>query len=85
MSDEGVARYVIYFSPDYFSFLNSAKYGIRKNPALRRVTSAMFGKEINIPLYKEEAAYGAALSAMAGSGIYGSLDYARQLIRYEGQ
>ena len=59
--------------------------GIRKNPALRRVTSAMFGKEINIPLYKEEAAYGAALSAMAGSGIYGSLDDARQLIRYEGQ
>ena len=59
--------------------------GIRKNPALRRVTSAMFGKEINIPLYKEEAAYGAALSAMAGSGIYRSLDDARQLIRYEGQ
>ena len=43
----------------------------------------MFGKKISIPLYKEEAAYGAALSAMAGSGIYLSLDEARQLIRYE--
>lgn len=57
--------------------------GIRKNPALRRVTAEMFGKKISIPLYKEEAAYGAALSAMAGSGIYPSLDEARQLIRYE--
>lgn len=57
--------------------------GIRKNPALRLVTAEMFGKKINIPLCKEEAAYGAALSAMAGSGVYPSLDEARQLIRYE--
>lgn len=57
--------------------------GIRKNPALRRVTAEMFGKKINIPLYKEEAAYGAALASMAGSGIYPSLDKARQLIRYK--
>ncbi len=57
--------------------------GIRKNPALRRITAEMFGKKINIPLYREEAAYGAALASMAGSGIYPSLGKARQLIRYE--
>lgn len=57
--------------------------GIRKNAALRRVTSAMFEREINIPFYKEEAAYGAALCSMAGSGIYASLDEARKLIKYE--
>ena len=37
MSDEGVARYVIYFFQDYFSFLNSTKYGIRKNPAVTAI------------------------------------------------
>lgn len=57
--------------------------GIRKNAALRRVTSAMFEREINIPFYKEEAAYGATLCSMAGSGIYASLDEARKLIKYE--
>ena len=57
--------------------------GIRKNPALRRVTAEMFGKKINIPFYKEEAAYGAALSAMTGNGIYSSLGEARRLIKYE--
>lgn len=57
--------------------------GIRKNAALRRVTSEMFGKAINIPLYKEEAAYGASLCSMAGGGIYASLDEARKLIKYE--
>lgn len=57
--------------------------GIRNNPALKRVTAEMFGKKINIPLYKEEAAYGAALTSMAGGEIYPTLDDARRLIRYE--
>lgn len=57
--------------------------GIRKNKALRRITREMFGKEINVPFYKEEAAYGASLCAMAGGGIYKSLDEARLLIKYE--
>ncbi len=56
--------------------------GIRKNAALRRVTSRMFGRTIKIPLCKEEAAYGAALSAMAGGGIYPDLESARKLISY---
>lgn len=56
--------------------------GIRKNAALRRVTSRMFGRTIKIPLCREEAAYGAALSAMAGGGIYPNLESARKLISY---
>ncbi len=55
--------------------------GIRKNAALREITSKTFGCEVQVPFYKEEAAYGAALSSMAGAGIK-TLDEARQLIRY---
>ena len=42
----------------------------------------MFGMPLLFPKYEEEAAYGAALSAMAGTGVYESIDSARQLIKY---
>ena len=38
--------------------------GIRKNPLLCRIFSETFGMPIRIPLYEEEAAYGAALFAL---------------------
>lgn len=56
---------------------------IRKNLALQKITSKLFEKEILIPLYKEEAAYGAALTSMAGCGLYKNINQARQLICYE--
>ncbi|MBP3328412.1 MAG: hypothetical protein J6L91_05845 [Clostridia bacterium] len=55
--------------------------GIRKNAALRKITSKTFGCEVQVPFYKEEAAYGAALTSMAGAKIK-TLEEARQLIRY---
>ncbi len=58
--------------------------GMRKNKALRQITSKMFKNEVIVPLYKEEAAFGAALTSMAGAGIYKSLKQARALIKYEG-
>ncbi len=58
--------------------------GMRKNKALRDITAQVFGCEILVPFYKEEAAYGAAISSMAGAGVK-SLEGARQLIRYEGE
>ena len=57
--------------------------GMRKNAALRRVTSEMFGCEINIPLYAEEASYGAALAASVACGINSSIDEACRLIKYK--
>jgi len=57
--------------------------GIRKNAALRRITSNMFGCEIEIPLYAEEASYGAALSASVACGINESIDDACRLIKYK--
>lgn len=57
--------------------------GIRKNSALRRITSRMFGCEIEIPLYAEEASYGAALAASVTCGINQNIDDACKLIKYK--
>lgn len=57
--------------------------GMRKNTALCRVTSEMFGCEIKIPLYAEEASYGAALAASVACGIKQNINEACILIKYE--
>ncbi len=57
--------------------------GIRKNAALRRITGDMFGCEIQIPLYAEEASYGAALAASVACGINENIDKACKLIKYK--
>lgn len=59
--------------------------GIRKNPALQRIVSEMFRMPLLFPAFEEEAAYGAALSAMTGAGIYGSIESAAKLIKYENE
>jgi len=57
---------------------------IRKNPALRRAFELRFGMPLYIPAHDEEAAFGAALYAMAASGLAPSLRAAQRLVRYEG-
>lgn len=57
--------------------------GIRKNPALQRIAAEVFDTKIKIPLYREEAAYGAALTALYSSGEFESIDEARKLIIYK--
>lgn len=57
--------------------------GIRKNAALRRITSDMFGCEIKIPFYAEEASYGAALAASVACGMNETIDKACKLIKYK--
>ncbi len=59
--------------------------GIRKNPALQRIVTDTFKMPLYFPLYEEEAAYGAALSSMAGCRIYKGLNEARKLIKYKGE
>ena len=56
--------------------------GMRKNAALRRVTAEMFGCDIKIPFYAEEASYGAALAATVACGKFKNIDEACKLIRY---
>lgn len=56
--------------------------GVRRNPALRRVLQRRFGMELRVPAQDEEAACGAALSAVGAlcGGEAGAR--ARRLIRY---
>ena len=56
--------------------------GIRKNAALRRIVSSMFGCEIKIPLYAEEASYGAALAASVACGCNSDISEACRMIKY---
>ena len=56
--------------------------GIRKNAALRRIVSEMFGCEIRIPLFEEEASFGAALAASVAGGFSENIDKACEMIKY---
>ena len=56
--------------------------GLRKSPVWRRITEEMFGMKMSVPVHKEEAAYGAAIFALAACGIYESIKEAQKIIRY---
>ncbi len=56
--------------------------GLLKNPALKRLFEQTFGMAMVSPAHQEEAAYGAALFALAASGARPSLAEAQKLIRY---
>lgn len=56
--------------------------GVRKNPALRRVLQERFGMELRVPEQDEEAACGAALSAVSALCGEEAGARARRLIRY---
>ncbi len=57
--------------------------GIRKNAALRKVVSEMFGCEIRIPLFEEEASFGAALAASVACGMNQNITEACSMIKYK--
>lgn len=59
--------------------------GIRKNKSLRRVVSEMFGCEIMIPLFEEEASFGAALAATVAVGYSKNIFDACNMITYRGE
>ncbi|MEW5817065.1 MAG: FGGY family carbohydrate kinase [Spirochaetota bacterium] len=56
--------------------------GLRNNPAMQAAVKNIFQLELKLPLFSEEAAYGAALMALAGAGRHSSLDNISQFIRY---
>ena len=53
-----------------------------KAEQIRKAFEDEFGMNVQIPVHKEEAAYGASLFAMTAAGICGSLEEAQQLISY---
>ena len=56
--------------------------GLRKNRLMQRMAEEIFGLRLVIPAHQEEAAYGAALCAMAASGRAASLQDAQGMIAY---
>jgi sedoheptulokinase len=57
--------------------------GLRQNPALRKLFERAFGMHMLMPSHCEEAAYGAALFALAACGAYASVAEAQKIMRYE--
>ena len=55
--------------------------GIRKNKLMQELAEEIFGMKLAIPQYQEEAAYGAALYALAATGKE-SLNDMQKKIRY---
>lgn len=56
--------------------------GIRKNRLMQELAEELFGMKMEIPLYKEEAAYGAALHSLVSAGLAESLEEVQKKIRY---
>ena len=56
--------------------------GIRRNPVMQRMLSAKFGMPLKIPLYLEEASFGAAMFSAVGAGFFSTIGQAQAMIRY---
>ena len=56
--------------------------GIRQNALMRESAEDMFGMRMQIPVCKEEAAYGAALMSLASAGVVGSMEEMQAKIMY---
>jgi sugar (pentulose or hexulose) kinase len=57
--------------------------GLRENALLRRLVSQDFGLPIQVPAHREEAAFGAALLAAVGAGVFPDLAAAGALLSAE--
>ena len=57
---------------------------VRKNPVLRRYLEEQFTLPLNLPVHREEAAFGAAVFAAAAAGVYRDIPAAQSaLLHYE--
>jgi sugar (pentulose or hexulose) kinase len=63
--------------------LVAAGNALRENGLLRESVEKEFGQPLSFTCHREEAAFGAALSASVGAGLFSSLEEAARLIAYE--
>lgn len=56
--------------------------GIRKNKLMQELAEEMYGMKIEIPLYQEEAAYGAALYSLVAAGHEEDFSEVQKKIKY---
>ncbi len=64
--------------------LIGAGNGLRENPLLARIVAEAFALPLRFPHHREEAAFGAALVATVGAGVFPHLSAAGRLVRHEG-
>jgi len=62
--------------------LVGAGNGMRENPLLVEIVAEEFSMRVRLSTHPEEAAYGAALLAAVGAGVFSDLDTAASLLRY---
>jgi sugar (pentulose or hexulose) kinase len=65
------------------SRLIGAGNGLRANPLLARLVAESFNQPLHFPRHREEAAFGAALGAAVGIGLFADFDAAGQAVRCE--
>jgi sugar (pentulose or hexulose) kinase len=63
--------------------LVGAGNGVRENPVLAGIISEEFGLPLAVPAHREEAAFGAALTAALGAGVFPDLAAAGRVIQYQ--
>lgn len=56
--------------------------GIRKNKLMQELAEEMYGMKMQIPLYQEEAAYGAALYSLVAAGLESDFSEVQKKIKY---
>ncbi len=66
-----------------FTKLIGAGNGVRENDVLRTCLAEKFALPMSIPRHREEAAFGAALLAAVGAGVFPDFETAARLIRYD--
>ncbi|MBI1914634.1 MAG: hypothetical protein HYS12_07835 [Planctomycetes bacterium] len=69
-------------APGLCGRLVGAGNGLRENPLLARLVAEELGLPLFTPLHREEAAFGAALLAAVGAGLFPDLSSAARLLRY---
>lgn len=65
------------------SRLVGAGNGLRRNAVLSHIVAEAFGMPLRVPTHREEAAYGAALVAGVGAGVFADIEAAAQVVRYQ--
>jgi sedoheptulokinase len=56
--------------------------GIRKNSLMQELAEELFQMKMEIPVCREEAAYGAALHSLVSAGLAASLEEVQKKIHY---
>lgn len=67
---------------EHITHLAASGNAIRRNPVLRQILEQVFGMDVRIPAVREEAAFGAAMTAAVAAGYADSMQTLGRWVRY---